>query len=129
VLVCEPLIGWRVIATPAALDITEWPVGSLPLRISPDDVFIIGEPRPEVPDEHAIVVVEHGFHGLKLANATIVADIAERHVEWQLPVHRPALAQGQIAGVPAKLWLRDDGSALLLVASAARHELEARLNA
>ena len=40
---------------------------------------------------------------------------------------RPALAQGQIAGVPAKLVLHADGSALLLVACAARHELEERL--
>jgi hypothetical protein len=129
VLVCEPLAGWRVIATPAALDATVWAAGALPLRISPDDVFVIGGPMPDVPDEHAIVVVEHGFHSAVLADASTVAALADRHVEWRLPAHRPALAQGQIAGVPAKLWLRDDGSALLLVASAARHELEARVNA
>ena len=52
------------------------------------------------------------------------ADVALHHIEWQLPpMRRPCVAQGQIAGVPAKLVLHADGSALLLVACAARHEL------
>jgi hypothetical protein len=91
-------------------------------------VFLIGAAEPSVPaDEHAIVTPEHGFAGAALT-AEHAADIALHHIEWQLPVGaRPALAQGQIAGVPAKLVLHADGSALLLVACAARHELEERL--
>jgi hypothetical protein len=56
-----------------------------------------------------------------------LARLAERHIEWQLPTSRPALGQGQIAGVPAKLVLHADGSALLLVATAAHHELVDRV--
>jgi hypothetical protein len=77
-------------------------------------------------DEHAIITPEHGFAGASLT-ADRTADIALHHIEWPLPGSRPALAQGQIAGVPAKLVLHADGSALLLVACAARHELEERL--
>ncbi len=133
-LACEPLtfesmVGWRIIADPAALDAAPWPQGSHVVRISPDDVFLIGAAEPTVPaDEHAIVTPEHGFAGASLS-AERAADIALHHIEWPLPNGGvgPALAQGQIAGVPAKLVLHADGSALLLVACAARHELEERL--
>ena len=53
------------------------------------------------------------------------------HLEWSLPVSRPALAQGTIAGVPAKLWLTTgpDGTerTLLLAQAAYAEELEDRL--
>ncbi|MFZ4720174.1 MAG: hypothetical protein ACOYMR_12155 [Ilumatobacteraceae bacterium] len=124
---CEPLVGWRIIADPAALDAAPWPSGSRVVRISPDDVFLIGAAEPTVPaDEHAIVTPEHGFSGSSLT-AEQVADIALHHIEWALPGARPCVSQGQIAGVPAKLVLHEDGSALLLVACAAQRELEERL--
>jgi hypothetical protein len=130
VLACEPLSGWRIIADPVALDAAPWPSGSQVVRISPDDVFLIGAAEPTVPaDEHAIVTPEHGFAGATLS-AQQVADIALHHIEWQLPVgagSRSRVNQGQVAGVPAKLVLLDDGTALLLVACAARRELEERL--
>lgn len=126
-LACEPLVGWRIIADPAALDQAPWPADSHVVRISPDDVFVVGAAEPSVPaDPHAIVTPEHGFAGASLT-ADEVEHTALHHIEWQLPRQRPALAQGQIAGVPAKLVLHADGSALLLVACAARHELEDRL--
>lgn len=127
-LACESLIGWRIIAEPSALDDAVWPEGATIVRISPDDVYVIGAAEPAVSDPHAIVTPEHGFNGAALT-ADQVAEIALRHIEWQLPVARPALAQGQIAGVPAKLVLHADGSALLLVATAAHHELVARIGA
>jgi hypothetical protein len=138
VLACEPirftaLVGWRIIADPAALDAAPWPessesAGAGVVRISPDDVFLIGGSEPSIPgDPYAIVTPEHGFSGATLS-ATQLADIGLHHIEWAVPATRPALAQGQIAGVPAKLVLHADGTALLLVASAARHELEDRLN-
>lgn len=121
------LIGWRIIANAAALDAVKWPKGSRVVRISPDDVFLIGAAEPKVPgDAHAIVTPEHGFSGIELS-AEQVASIAEQHIEWQLPVDRPSMGQGQIAGVPSKLLLAADGSALLLVACAASHELLDRL--
>lgn len=98
------------------------------MRISPDDAFVIGDTQPVVPgDAHAIVTPEHGFAGATLDPPRLAA-VALHHIEWPLPVRRPALAQGQIAGVPAKLVLHADGSALLLVACAARHELQDRLS-
>jgi hypothetical protein len=87
---------------------------------------MIGATEPKViGDLHAIVTPEHGFSGIDLSAAKVAA-IAERHIEWQLPT-APAMAQGQIAGVPAKLLINDDGSALLLVACAASRELVIRL--
>ena len=123
----EQLAGWRIIAEPAALDGAKWPKGSRAVRISPDDVFLIGAVEPKVPgDAHAIITPEHGFSGIELSAAQ-VASIAEEHIEWQLPAKLPAMSQGQIAGVPAKLLFAADGSALLLVACAATHELLGRL--
>lgn len=122
----DQVTGWRVIAEPAALDAAAWPTGSQMVRISPDDAFVIGAALPAVSgDDFAIVTPESGF---SIANVVDIAALAERHIEWSLPADRPALAQGQIAGVPAKLVLHADGSAQLLVASAARHELQERLS-
>lgn len=127
-LVARQLTGWRIIATPAALDAAKWPKGSRVVRISPDDVFLIGAAEPKITgDVHAIVTPEHGFSGIELSAAHVAA-IAEQHIEWQLPTARPVTAQGQIAGVPAKLLVAADGSALLLVACAASHELVSRLS-
>jgi hypothetical protein len=122
------LVGWRIIADPAALDAASWPPDSRVVRISPDDVFVIGSGEPSIPgDPYAIVTPEHGFCGAALS-VTQLADIGLHHIEWAVPGSGPALAQGQIAGVPAKLVLHTDGSALVLVACAAQHELEDRLN-
>ena len=128
----SPLEGWRIIADPAALDRAKWPRGSDVVRISPDDVFLIAPngPGATVPtvsgDPHAIITPEHGFAGAILTPAEVEL-VALHHIEWELPRTRPALAQGRIAGVPAKLDIAKDGSALLLVACAARAELEDRL--
>lgn len=119
-----PLSGWRVIAEPGALDGIRTD-GSV-VRISPDDALILGGGPPQVGDEHAIVTPEHGFSGCTLSAAEVIA-ISEEHIEWQLPDARPAVAQGQIAGVPAKLVLTTDGRAQLLVACAAAAELAERL--
>ena len=74
-----------------------------------------------VDDPHAIVVDEPGFVG-----GSVDLDVVRRHTEWPLPTDRPALAQGSIAGVPAKLWLTDDG-ALLVTHAAYAADLEDRL--
>ena len=127
-LIARQLVGWRIIADAVALDAVKWPKGSRPVRISAADVFLIGAAEPKVAgDVHAIVTPEHGFSGIELTAAQVAA-IAEQHIEWQLPANLPVMAQGQIAGVPAKLLLDADGSALLLVACAASHELLDRLS-
>jgi hypothetical protein len=121
----ETLPGLRVVATPDALDGARWSDGTIVLRFAPDDAFGLGAIEAAVTDEHLIVVPETGFVGAWLTGDQL-RDLVLPHVEWPLPDERPALAQGLIAGVPAKLWLGDD-RALLLCAEAYARELSDRL--
>ncbi len=125
----ESLPGLRVVATPEALDGARWSDDTIVLRFAPDDAFAIGAPQvdlaDELADEDAIVEPETGFVGTWLTPDE-VGELVETHIEWPLPAARPALAQGLIAGVPAKLWLEVD-RALLLCAAAYAHELAERL--
>ncbi len=119
----DRLHGVRVVADPVSLDRATWAGdGVTVLRFTPDDAFAIGASSVEIDDAHAIVEDEAGFVGTWLDPA----DLAP-HTEWLLPTDRPALAQGSIAGVPAKLWLPDDGEALLLTAAAHADEIADRL--
>ncbi len=125
----ETLPGLRVVATPEALDAASWGEKSSVLRFAPDDAFVTGASQADMAsqlaDEHAIVEPETGFVGIWLTEDEL-RDLVLPHVEWPLPAPRPALAQGLIAGVPAKLWLVDD-RALLLCAAAHARELTERL--
>jgi hypothetical protein len=119
----EPLPGLRVIADPAALDAARWDGHDVSvLRFAPDDAFAIGARSVEVDDADAIVESEAGYVG-----AWLPVDAVLPHIEWSLPTERPALAQGSIANVPAKLWLPGDGDALLVTAAAYANELAGRL--
>ena len=121
-LALDRLRGVRVVADPAALDRATWhPAGVTVLRVAPDDAFGLGATSVEVDDEHAIVEDEPGFVGAWLDRPGI-----QPHVEWPLPIEGPALAQGSIAGVPAKVWVPATGDALLLTAAAYKAELTAR---
>ena len=119
----EPLRGLRVVADPAALDGASWQGDEVTvLRFAPDDVFAIGADDADIDDAHAIIESEVGYAGAWIPGEEILS-----HVEWSLPAERPALAQGSIAGVPAKVWLRDGGRVLLLTAAAYADELTDRL--
>ena len=119
----EPLRGLRVVADPAALDAARWHGDEVAvLRFAPDDAFGIDARSVDVDDEDAIVETEVGLVGAWLPIADVVP-----HVEWGLPAERPLVAQGSVAGVPAKVWLPDDGDALLLTAAAYADELARRL--
>jgi hypothetical protein len=121
--VLERLRGLRVVADPAALDAARWQGTDITiLRFAPDDAFALGADGVDIGDEHAIVEPEVGFVG-----AWLPVGALERHLEWALPAERPALAQGFVATVPAKVWLPDDGDALLLTAAAYAEELSGRL--
>ncbi len=122
----EPLRGIRVVATPAALDGARW-VGHdgdvAVLRFAPDDAFGLGARSVEIDDQHAIVVDEAGFVG-----AWVDLDRIDDHIEWSIPALRDrTLAQGSIAGVPAKLWLPDDAAVLLVVPAAYANDLRDRI--
>ena len=119
----ERLPGLRVVADPAALDAARWQGDDIiVLRLAPDDAFAIGATDVEVDDQHAIVESEPGFAG-----AWLPIDAVAHHIEWSLPTERPALAQGAVANVPARVWLPDDGDALLITAAAYADELASRL--
>lgn len=119
----EPLIGIRVVAAPAALDALAWPDGVTPLRFAADDLFALGASAAAIPE--ALVEEEPGFVGWWLTLEELHDHLLEQ-VDWPLPASRPALAQGLVAGVPAKLWLTRD-RVLLLTNSAYAHELMERL--
>jgi hypothetical protein len=130
VLALEPLHGLRVVADPAALDRVSWR-GDLDvtvLRLAPDEALAIGARSVEIDDAHAIVEEEAGFVGVWLTAEEFEASVLPR-IEWPLPAddERPAVAQGSIAGVPAKLWLRTTGGALLVTQAAYANELAGRL--
>ena len=116
----ERLRGLRVVADPAALDAARWSgpddADLVILRFDPDDAFAIGATAVELDDSHAIVADERGYVGGWGSAAALAA-----HLEWWLPDARPALAQGSVAGVPAKIWLPDaaDPDRAFLVATAA----------
>jgi hypothetical protein len=125
--VLEALRGLRVVADPASLDAASW-VGTdvIVLRFAPDDAVGLGASHVELADTDAIVEEEAGFVGAWLTPAQF-AEVVVPHLEWSLPAERPALAQGSIAGVPAKLWLTGHGDALLLTAAVFADELAGRL--
>ena len=121
--VLERLHGIRVVADPGSLDRATWHGDDVTvLRFAPDDALAIDAAAVDIDDDQAIVEDEVGFVG-----AWLDRDVVEPHIEWPLPTTRPALAQGSIAGVPAKLWLPATGDALLLTAAAYAHELAGRL--
>jgi hypothetical protein len=119
----DRLRGLRVVADPASIDRATWAGDHVTvLRFAPDDAFGLDATGVDIDDEHAIVEDEPGFVGAWLDPADV-----EPYIEWSLPTDRPALAQGSIAGVPAKLWLQGTGDALLLTSSAYADELMQRL--
>jgi len=125
VLAPEPLRGIRVVGSPETLDAIDWPDDVAALRLAPDDVFALGAAAVQLSDGNTLVADETGFVGWWLDPAQLF-ELVEEHVEWELPEARPALAQGLVAGVPAKVWV-DGDRALLLCASVYAHELMERL--
>lgn len=120
----EPLIGARIVGAPNVLDALQpLPEGWVAMRLATDELFVLGTDSA-VALESGIVEDERGFAGWWLT-ASERLEIT-RHVEWTIPKARPALAQGLVAGVPAKIWLTDD-RALLMCAAAYAHELAERL--
>lgn len=126
----EALHGTRFVALPAVLDALPWPEDDVVprphLRFAADDLLFIhpGSIVVALGDEPLIQEKEAGFVGWWLTPEEL--DHVVTHIDWPLPTDRPALTQGLIAGVPAKLWLGEDRS-LLLCAAAYAHELEERL--
>ena len=129
-LALNTLRGIRVVAAPHVLDAASWPAHVTALRIAPDDIFAIEATEADAAavtaaDPHSIIVDEHGFVGCWLDHPEL--EHITRHIEWHAPLHRPALVQGYVAGVPAKIWLTDERS-LLLCASPYAADLMERVS-
>ncbi len=124
-LALETIRGFRVVADPAGIDSIKVIAGTVVLGFAPDDAFVLLEGRLEPVESDAIIVEESGFVGCWLTPAEVASGLVP-HIEWPLPKARPVLAQGLIAGVPAKLWL-ESSRALLLCAAPYAHDLAERL--
>ena len=122
----EPVAGIRVVAAPAALDAARWAGDDVDvLRIAPDEALGLGASGATVGDPDAIVEPEAGFSVALLDRDELEALTA--HTDWPLHVAGPAgtLAQGKVAGVPAKIVVGEPS--LLVTQTAYADELERRL--
>ena len=121
----EVVAGLRVVATSAALDAARWHGDDVDvLRIAPDEALALGATGVDLDgDPDAIVEPEVGFAAALLTEAE-TAQLAG-HTDWPLPPEPGTVAQGKVAGVPAKLMV---GEPTLLVTQAAyADELRDRL--
>ena len=119
----EPVPGIRVVAASAALDGARWSGADVDvIRIAPDEALILGATAVDVDDPDAIVESEAGF-----AVALLSPEFAKlaAHTDWPIPEEPGTLAQGKIAGVPAKLLIGNP--TLLIVQAAYADELRSRL--
>lgn len=118
----ERLTGHRVVADPAEIDalVSTLPALATVMRFAPDEVFVVG-PGTVGLGGHAIVEAEAGYVAI-----TVERDVVERHIEWPLPA-TGSVAQGAIAGVPAKLAWLPDGRAWIVTYAAYADELLDRL--
>jgi hypothetical protein len=119
--------GVRIVAAPAALDGARWTGDDVDvLRIAPDEALGLGATGVTLDgDPDAIVEPEAGF-SVALVDRGELAALAA-HTEWPLPIDGSAgtLAQGKVAGVPAKIVVGDP--CLLVIQTAYADELERRL--
>ena len=120
----DPVEAWRVVASPGAIESAQWSGEDVDvLRIAPDEAVALGAAGVELSgDPDAIVEPEAGY---SVAILDPVDELAVRdHVEWDLDAAE-GLAQGKVAGVPAKL--RIGKPTLLVVQTAYADELRGRL--
>jgi hypothetical protein len=119
----EPVAGLRVVASPAALDAARWGGDDVDVvRFAPDEALAIGAVSVEVDDPDAIVEPEAAFAVALLGPEFVLLGA---HTDWPIPERPGTLAQGKIAGVPAKLLVGEP--TLLVVQAAYADELERRL--
>lgn len=107
----------RIVATPAALDQLAGEV----LRLAPDEALVLGDEPLKVDDEHAIVLSDHSFQGAWFEKV-LADEILARYCEWEPPAS--GFAQGAVAGIPTKLWFKNDLVLMLVQAPYAAELLE-----
>ncbi|MFL5708330.1 MAG: hypothetical protein ACJ77Y_04965 [Chloroflexota bacterium] len=120
----EPVAGLHLVATPEALDAARWVGDDVDvIRIAPDEALALGATSVEIDAGDAIVEPEAGY-SVALLDVSEVQLVAA-HTDWPLPEEAGSLAQGKIAGVPAKLLV--GSPTLLITPSAYADELARRL--
>ncbi len=119
----QPLVATRVVARPDVLDRLD-PGEGLALRTAPDEVLVVGRTSIVVDDDHAIVFDDTGWAGVWLTPEQ-AAPLLATACEFSLPTDRPALVQGMVAQIAAKLWLEPD-RVLIAVPVATAAEFAAR---
>jgi hypothetical protein len=125
----EPVAGVRVVALPEAIDGAAWEprAGTAVWRTAPDEAFAWQRDAlvtVTLDDPDAITEPESGFVAADLSAADLA--VVDHHVDVPLP-SEAALVQGKVAGVPARLGLRGNGTGILLVQAAHARELAERL--
>lgn len=125
----EPLTVTRIVSTSAELDRLvasgSFDDESIVLRTAPDEVVVVPSQTVATTDPHAIIVEDTGWCGAWLDEAD-AADFLRNNCTWEVPVERPAFAQGRVADAPVKLWLEHD-RVLFLVPHVAAHDLGKRM--
>ena len=116
----------HVVATPPALDQARWQgFGDVPpvvFRLAPDEALGLLAWKVEVDDADAIVEEDYGFAAGWCHQVGL-----DEHVEWPIPNEPETLAQGTVAGVPAKIWIGDNEEILLVTSAAYAAELADRI--
>ncbi|MEM9464564.1 MAG: hypothetical protein AAGA90_04295 [Actinomycetota bacterium] len=101
----EVVAAVRVAARPEALDTASWPVDATVLRTAPDEVLLVDSLDATPPEPDAIVFPDMGWVRFAMAPAT-GAQVMAHAAAWPPPT--AGLGQGLVAGVPAKVVVRDD---------------------
>jgi len=133
-LTVEPLVGHRVAADPSTIDAisvaTTYQSAVSVMRFAPDEILVLNAAdvtslaaliHEHLHDPDAIVEEEVGF-----AAVTVDRDVVARHTEWPLPA-AGELAQGAVAGVPAKIAGLSDGQVRIVTHAAYVADLLDRL--
>ena len=127
-LALEPIDCTRIVGRGAAVS-TKISGRAVGVVLAPDELVVVPVDQTtfavDAPD-HCVVESDQGFSGRWMTPSEFGSVVAF-HIEWPIPVDRPASAQGLVAGVPSKLFFGADERVLLLCATAYAHELMERL--
>jgi hypothetical protein len=117
-----PLVGQRIVADPSSIDaiVAAVPARATVIRFAPDEALVLDGALGGLGVD-AIVEDDVGFVAVTVDRAVVA-----RHTEWTLPDHG-GVAQGSIAGVPAKLAWLPDGRAWIVTQAAYLADLLDRL--
>ncbi len=119
------MLATRIVAEPSALDAIEVADDVIVMRTSADELLIFPPQSLEINDEHAIIIEDGSFSGGWFVMEEALTFLLH-NTEWELPVGRPAFAQGNVAGIATKLHFEED-RVLIIVPAPYAWEMEDRM--